>query len=159
MRLLVTNIFLMCQSWHLVMMLSIFYWPQTLVLSWSCRPCHTAVAPLSHRQIHPGGKYCKHANFNLKFCGSVTVYVNINNIHALLFICKNFYVLIPQNSGPGLVLAWSWALKCVAAPKSSRIQSTRRNSKYISVDLKIGVCIKCYVNFNIQSMFQCFSQH
>ena len=90
----------------------------------------------------------------------VSVYLNINYTHTVLSTCKNFYILIPQNSGPGLVLAWSWAIKCcVPAPKSSRIQSARRNSKYVSFDLKICVCIKRYVNFDIQSMFECFSQY
>ena len=80
-------------------------------------------------------------------------------MHTVLSKCKNFYVLIPEYPGPGLVLGAQMSCYQVTAPKSSRIQSARRNSKYVSFDLKIGVCIKRYVNFNIQSMFECFSQY
>ena len=59
-----------------------------------------------------------------------------------------------RNHGPGLVLGWSWVLNCrVVAPKSSRIQAVKRSSKYINFELKIGICIQCYVNVDIQSIF------
>ena len=127
-----------------------------LVLS-ALSHCQCMVMTRSHRQIQPVEKYSKHANFKSKFCEGVTVYLNINYIHTVLSKYMHFYVLIPENPGPGLVLGAQ--MSCCIVPQSSPIQAARRNSKYISFDLKIGVCIKCYVNFNIQPVFQCFPHY
>ena len=65
----------------------------------------------------------------------VAIYLNIHYIYTVQSKCKNF-------------------MFCgVEAPKSSRIQAVKKSSKYLNFDLKIGICIKCYVNFNIQSIF------